>query len=86
MNERSLKYLKIFGLALTAFGFVLVLLSPIIGEAVVPGALWWIEPVAYIGAGVFILGALVALVSIQLATRRIEQAGDEHGRGGPGHA
>jgi signal transduction histidine kinase len=77
LNERSLKFLKIFGLALTALGFVLVLLSPVIGEALVPGALWWIEPVAYIGAGVFILGAFVALVSIQLATRRIENYDDD---------
>jgi len=77
LNERSLKFLKIFGLALTALGFVLVLLSPVIGEALVPGALWWIEPVAYIGAGVFILGAFVALVSIQLATRRIENSDDD---------
>jgi signal transduction histidine kinase len=77
LSEKSLRILKIAGLVLTVLGFVLVLLSPVIGESIVPGALWWIEPVAYIGAGVFMLGALVALISIQLATRRIEQSDDE---------
>ncbi|HIF71747.1 MAG TPA: HAMP domain-containing histidine kinase [Dehalococcoidia bacterium] len=77
MSELPLKILKIAGLALTVTGFVLVLLSPVIGESISPGELWWIEPVAYIGAGVFILGALVALVSIQLTTKRIDQSEDE---------
>lgn len=77
MNDRSLKLLRIGGASLAAIGLALVLLSPVIGEPVSPGTLWWIEPVAYIGAGVFIFGAIVSFVSIQLASRRRNNGVDE---------
>lgn len=78
MNDQALKILKMFGLAIAAIGLLLVLLSPALGESITPGSLWWIEPIAYIGAGVFILGALVALVGFQFASRRAPGvSGDE---------
>ncbi|MBP39394.1 MAG: hypothetical protein CL726_08845 [Chloroflexi bacterium] len=64
------------GIAVALIGLLLVVLSPLIGESITRGSLWWIEPVAYIGSGVFILGALVAFGAIQFNTRRIaEQSG-----------
>ena len=77
LNNRLLKYLRKGGAVLAAIGLVLVLLSPVIGEPISPGSLWWIEPVAYIGAGVFFLGAIAAFVSVQLASRRQEQNGGD---------
>jgi len=56
---------------------VLVLLSPVIGESISPGSLWWIEPVAYIGAAVFFAGAIIAFVSSMLASRRQKQNADD---------
>ncbi|MCZ6538765.1 MAG: HAMP domain-containing sensor histidine kinase [Chloroflexi bacterium] len=72
-----MKLLRISGASLAAIGLVLVVLSPVIGEPISPGSLWWVEPVAYIGAGVFILGAVVAFVSIQLASRRTKQGAND---------
>ena len=64
------------GIAVALIGLLLVVLSPLVGESITRGSLWWIEPVAYIGSGVFILGALVAFGAIQFNTRRIaEQSG-----------
>jgi signal transduction histidine kinase len=57
-------------------GLGLLLLSPVIGEPITPGSLWWIEPVAYVGAGVFIFGAIVSVVSFQLALRRQKHSPD----------
>lgn len=72
-----MKLLKIGGASLAAIGLVLVLLSPVIGEPISPGSLWWIEPVAYIGAGIFFLGAISASVSVLLASRRRGDAADD---------
>ena len=63
MSDRSLKLLRIGGASVAAIGLVLVLLSPAIGEPISPGQLWWIEPVAYIGAGVFFIGAIALIYS-----------------------
>ena len=62
MNDQSLKILKLIGLAIAGIGLLLILLSPFIGESLTPGSLWWIEPVAYIGSGVFVLGSVVAFI------------------------
>ncbi|MBT3555042.1 MAG: HAMP domain-containing histidine kinase [Chloroflexi bacterium] len=70
MNDQSLKILKLIGLAIAGFGLLLILLSPFIGEALTRGSLWWIEPVAYIGSGVFVLGAVVAFIGFQIIDRR----------------
>lgn len=77
MSDRSSKLLRIGGASLAAIGLVLVLLSPVIGEPISPGSLWWIEPVAYVGAGVFFLGAIASFVSIQLASRREKHGADD---------
>ena len=60
MSGSLLNILKYAGLSLAIVGLGLILLSPLIGEPLTPGSLWWIEPVAYIGAGVFIFGATVS--------------------------
>ncbi|MDP6056429.1 MAG: HAMP domain-containing sensor histidine kinase [Dehalococcoidia bacterium] len=76
MNGRIFEILRMVGIAVALIGLLLVVLSPLIGESITRGSLWWIEPVAYIGSGVFILGALVAFGAIQFNTRRIaEQSG-----------
>ena len=77
LGERSLKLLRIGGIALAVIGLALVLLSPLIGESITPGSLWWIEPVAYVGAGIFFLGALVAFVAVLTASRRSADSDDE---------
>lgn len=70
MNNQSLKILKLFGLAIAGIGLLLIVLSPFIGESLTPGSLWWIEPVAYIGSSVFVLGSLVAFIGFQVIARR----------------
>ncbi|HJP27279.1 MAG TPA: HAMP domain-containing sensor histidine kinase [Dehalococcoidia bacterium] len=76
MNGRIFEILRMVGIAVALIGLLLVVLSPLVGESITRGSLWWIEPVAYIGSGVFILGALVAFGAIQFNTRRIaEQSG-----------
>ncbi|MBN4064498.1 HAMP domain-containing histidine kinase [Dehalococcoides mccartyi] len=70
MNEQTLKILKILGATVAALGLLSILLSPIIGESISSGTLWYIEPVAYVGAGVFILGAIIALVAFQFVTSK----------------
>mgnify|MGYP001393516018 CR=1 FL=1 len=64
-------------MVLAAVGLLLLVLSPVIGESISSGDLWFIEPVAYVGAGVFILGALVAIASLQLATKRVAELADQ---------
>ena len=70
MNNQSLKILKLFGLAIAVIGLLLIVLSPFIGESLTPGSLWWIEPVAYIGSSVFVLGSLVAFIGFQVIAQR----------------
>jgi signal transduction histidine kinase len=70
LNDQSLKILKLIGLAIAGIGLLLILLSPFIGESLTPGSLWWIEPVAYIGSGVFVLGSVVAFIGFQVIARR----------------
>ena len=70
MNDQSLKILKLFGLAIAVIGLLLILLSPFIGESLTPRSLWWIEPIAYIGSGVFVLGSVVAFIGFQVIARR----------------
>ncbi|MDE0592522.1 MAG: HAMP domain-containing sensor histidine kinase [Dehalococcoidia bacterium] len=70
MNNQSLKILKLFGLAIAGIGLLLIVLSPFIGESLTPGSLWWIEPVAYIGSSVFVLGSLVAFIGFQVIAQR----------------
>jgi signal transduction histidine kinase len=77
LNDQALKLLKIAGFALAATGLVFVLLSPVIGESITPGSLWWIEPVAYVGVGVFILGALITMAALQLASKRKSESNDD---------
>ena len=77
MNDRVLKIVKFAGLAVAIVGLLLVLLSPAIGETVMPGSLWWIEPIAYIGAGVFIVGALTTFAALQLVSRQVAASNDD---------
>jgi len=70
LNNQSLKILKLFGLAIAGIGLLLIVLSPFIGESLTPGSLWWIEPVAYIGSSVFVLGSLVAFIGFQVIAQR----------------
>ena len=65
MSTRIFSTLKYAGLFLAVIGLGLILLSPFIGEPVTPDLLWWIEPVAYVGAGLFIVGAIVGYVSVR---------------------
>jgi signal transduction histidine kinase len=72
LSDTGLKIVKIVGLALAAIGLAFVLLSPIIGEPLFSDIAWFIEPIAYIGAAVFIVGALIVysagqFISIQQA-------------------
>ena len=55
---------------MAVIGLLLVVLSPAISEPLSPGTLWWIEPVAYVGAGIFMIGAIVTLTAIRLESRR----------------
>ena len=68
MGTRIFSTLKYAGLFLAVIGLGLILLSPFIGEPVTPDLLWWIEPVAYVGAGLFIFGAIVGYVSVKFNT------------------
>lgn len=70
MNDQSLKILKLFGLSIAVIGLLLILLSPFIGESLTPRSLWWIEPIAYIGFGVFVLGSVVAFIGFHIIARR----------------
>jgi signal transduction histidine kinase len=70
LNDQSLKILKLFGLAIAVIGLLLILLSPFIGESLTPRSLWWIEPIAYIGFGVFVLGSVVAFIGFHSIARR----------------
>jgi signal transduction histidine kinase len=65
------------GVAVAFAGLLLVVLSPLIGDSITPDSLWWIEPVAYVGSGVFILGALLAFGAIQLAARRSAESASD---------
>jgi signal transduction histidine kinase len=70
LNDQSLKILKLIGLAIAGIGLLLILLSPFTGESLSPDSLWWIEPVAYIGSGVFVLGSVVAFIGFHVIARR----------------
>jgi len=41
------------------------------------GTLWYIEPIAYVGAGIFILGALITFAVIQFLPSRLSDAVDD---------
>jgi signal transduction histidine kinase len=77
LNGRTFKILKIAGFAVTAIGLLFILLSPIIGESMSSGTLWYIEPIAYVGAGIFILGALITFAVIQFLPSRLSDAVDD---------
>lgn len=62
---------------LAAIGLALVVLSPLIGEPITPGSLWWIEPVAYVGAGIFIIGGIIAFAAFALTSRRLAETAAE---------
>jgi signal transduction histidine kinase len=74
LNGRTFKILKIAGFAVTVIGLLFILLSPIIGESMSSGTLWYIEPTAYVGAGIFILGALLTFAVIQFLPSRLSDA------------
>ena len=76
MNARIFSTLKYAGLFLAVIGLGLILLSPFIGEPVTPDLLWWIEPVAYVGAGLFIFGAIVGYVSVKFNSNSREERPD----------
>ena len=78
MSTRIFSTLKYAGLFLAVIGLGLILLSPFIGEPVTPDLLWWIEPVAYVGAGLFIFGAIVGYVSVKFNSN--SRAGRPDGR------
>jgi len=40
-------------------GIILIISSPFIGDDLSPNSLWWVEPIAYLGASIFIIGCLV---------------------------
>lgn len=77
MNGRTFKILKIAGFAVTVIGLLFILLSPIVGESISSGRLWYIEPIAYVGAGIFILGALITFAVIQFLPSRLSDAVDD---------
>ncbi len=77
MNGRTFKILKIAGFAVTVIGLLFILLSPIVGESISSGTLWYIEPIAYVGAGIFILGALITFAVIQFLPSRLSDAVDD---------
>tara|TARA_Y100001960_G_scaffold261442_1_gene282370 strand:+ start:57 stop:1028 length:972 start_codon:yes stop_codon:yes gene_type:complete len=65
--------LRIFrraSVGVAGLGLLLILLSPIIGEPLFEGTLWYIEPIAYIGGGVFIFGAILAIAFYQNIARK----------------
>ncbi len=74
MSGRSL---KIVSVTVASVGLALILLSPIIGELINPGSLWWIDPIAYIGAGIFIVGSLAAFTVMQLVSRTTSGTNDD---------
>jgi signal transduction histidine kinase len=77
LNGRTFKILKIAGFAVTVIGLLFILLSPIVGESISSGTLWYIEPIAYVGAGIFILGALITFAVIQFLPSRLSDAVDD---------
>jgi signal transduction histidine kinase len=76
LNDRVFKILKLAGFAVSAIGLLFILLSPIIGESISSGRLWYIEPIAYVGAAVFIFGMLVTLSVISFLPSRSSTTGD----------
>jgi signal transduction histidine kinase len=77
LNGRTFKILKIAGFAVTVIGLLFILLSPIVGESISSRTLWYIEPIAYVGAGIFILGALITFAVIQFLPSRLSDAVDD---------
>jgi signal transduction histidine kinase len=76
LNDRSFKILKLAGFAVAAIGLLFILLSPIIGESISSGKLWYIEPIAYVGAAVFIFGILLTLALISFLPSRSSPTSD----------
>ena len=77
MSNQTLKLLKLIGTAVAAVGLAFVLLSPAIGKLISQDILWEIEPVAYVGGAIFILGALIAFVTIQFGGGRTSRLQDD---------
>ena len=42
-----------------AIGVIMIISSPIIGDDLSPNSLWWIEPIAYLGGSIFIIGCVI---------------------------
>ena len=42
-----------------AMGAIMIIASPIIGDDLSPNSLWWIEPIAYLGGSIFIIGCVI---------------------------
>jgi signal transduction histidine kinase len=70
LSDQTFKLLKLVSTALAAIGLAFVLLSPMIGKLISKDTLWEIEPVAYVGGAIFILGALTTYAAIRFNPRR----------------
>ena len=40
-------------------GVIMIISSPVIGDDFSPNSLWWIEPIAYLGGSIFIIGCII---------------------------
>ena len=70
MNWRMLRVLIRTSEVVAGIGLLLIVLSIFVGESVSAGTLWYIEPMAYIGAGVFIVGAVTTIGVYQFSARK----------------
>ncbi len=60
MRSTLLKILRFFGLMTAVVGLVLLALAPVFGNEITD-SLWQVEPMAYVGAAVLLLGLIIAL-------------------------
>ncbi|MFL2665420.1 MAG: sensor histidine kinase [Dehalococcoidia bacterium] len=59
MKSSFLDIIKKFIVILPIIGILMILSSPIIGDEISPDSLWWIEPIAYLGASIFIISCII---------------------------
>jgi len=70
LNLRTLRIIKLSTATVAVVGVLLIALSPLIGEPISGNRLWWIEPIAYIGAAVAIAFSATTIVIMRFENKR----------------
>ena len=50
----------------------MIISSPVIGDDFSPNSLWWIEPIAYLGGSIFIIGCIILYLVNYFYDKKIE--------------